>query len=257
MLNFRNTNILFTVLLFILIGYDLFYYTSYIAYAIIVVLYILIIFYGCYFVNSGFFIDVLCAAKTEEKVIAITFDDGPSNEFTPAILEVLKETGVQAAFFCIGSRIASSPQLIKKIHEENHIIGNHTNSHHVLFDLFPTSKMYKDMELMSYGMKEILGIWPKLFRPPYGVTNPNLRTAIINGNYTSVGWSVRSMDTVIKDKNKLLNKINRSLQPGAVYLFHDTCRVTLDVLPAFIMNVKQRGYKIVRLDHMLNIKAYA
>lgn len=106
-------------------------------------------------------------------------------------------------------------------------------------------------------MKKVIGIEPRLFRPPYGVTNPNLKKAIQKGGYTPVGWSIRSMDTVIKDAGKLLEKVTGSLKPGAVVLFHDTSKSTLDMLPAFIEQVKQKGYSIIRLDKMLNLEPYA
>nr|AUN35648.1 polysaccharide deacetylase [uncultured bacterium] len=111
--------------------------------------------------------------------------------------------------------------------------------------------------MMNRDTEKLIGVKPKLFRPPYGVINPNLRKAIQDGEYTPVGWSVRSMDTVIKDEKKLLEKIKRSLKPGAVYLFHDTSKSTLEVLPIFIKHVKDLGYEIVRLDKMLALQPYA
>ena len=113
------------------------------------------------------------------------------------------------------------------------------------------------MRLMDHEMEKVTGLKPKLFRPPYGVTNPNLRKAIINGGYIPVGWSVRSMDTVIKDEKKLLDKITRSIEPGAVFLFHDTSKTAFDALPAFIKEVKNRGYTIVPLDKLLALQPYA
>lgn len=113
------------------------------------------------------------------------------------------------------------------------------------------------MKLMDDEMVRVTGLKPILFRPPYGVTNPNLKKAIINGNYKPVGWSVRSMDTVIKDEKKLLSKINNALRPGAVFLFHDTSKTTLNVLPEFIKEVKSQGYHIIPLDKLLLLKPYA
>ena len=117
--------------------------------------------------------------------------------------------------------------------------------------------MQEDLKQMDIEMERVTGLRPKLFRPPYGVTNPNLAKAIKNGGYTPVGWSVRSMDTVIKDGKKLLNKINNGIKPGAVFLFHDTSKTTLDILPQFIKEVKKRGYHIVPLVKMLDLQAYA
>ena len=110
---------------------------------------------------------------------------------------------------------------------------------------------------MDAETERVTGLKPKLFRPPYGVTNPNVKKAIINGSYTPVGWSVRSMDTVMKDEKKLLAKINGGIQPGAVFLFHDTGKITLNILPYFIQEVKKRGYNIVPLDKLLDLQAYA
>jgi peptidoglycan-N-acetylglucosamine deacetylase len=257
MLNFRNTNIFFISLLIILIGLHIKYGLPVYLYPLLFVVYSLIVFYGCYNVGSNFFIKIVCSANTDQKEIAISFDDGPATNFTPEILKLLKQDNIKATFFCIGNRIAGNENIVKQINEEGHIIGNHSYSHHFWFDMFSSSKMLDDLRGMDHEMKKVTGLQPKLFRPPYGVTNPNLKKAIEKGDYTPVGWSVRSMDTVIKDENKLLKKINRSLKPGAVFLFHDTSKTTLKVLPGFIKEVKNRGYSIIPLDKLLHLKPYA
>ncbi len=216
-----------------------------------------IVFYGCYFVGSNFFIKIVCAANTDKKEISISFDDGPATNYTPAILQILKQENIKATFFCIGNRIKGNENTLRQIKEEGHIIGNHSYSHHFWFDMFSAEKMQADMKMMDDETEKITGLKPLLFRPPYGVTNPNLKKAIINGKYIPVGWSVRSMDTVIKDEKKLLNKINLSIKPGAVFLFHDTSKTTLNVLPEFIKEVKSQGYHIIPLDKLLFLKPYA
>ena len=257
MLNFRNTNIFFIGLLIIIIAVHVNNGLPVYIYPLLVVAYSLIIFYGCYNVGSNFFIKIVCKATTDKKEIAISFDDGPATNYTPEILQILNKEQVKATFFCIGNRIAGNENILKQIREEGHIIGNHSYSHHFWFDMFSSKKMLDDMKQMDIEMKRVTGFQPKLFRPPYGVTNPNLKKAIINGGYTPVGWSVRTMDTVIKDEKKLLNKIIASIQPGAVFLFHDTSKTTLQVLPEFIKEVKNRGYNIIPLDKLLALKAYA
>lgn len=256
MLNFRNTNILFFCLLIALIGVHVSYGLPVFTYLLLFVAYSLVVFYGCYYIGSNFFLKVICSANTDRKEIAISFDDGPSTTYTPEILGLLKLHNIKAAFFCIGNRIGGNEKILRQIHEDGHIIGNHSFSHHFWFDMFSTEKMLHDLRRMDEAMKEITGLQPKLFRPPYGVTNPNLKEAIIKGGYTPVGWSVRSMDTVIKQENKLLDKIIGSLKPGAVFLFHDTSKTTLAVLPAFIEEVKKRGYDIIPLDKLLHLKPY-
>jgi len=257
MLTYRNTNIFFGLILLVLAGSDYFYNIHWLAYLLIVFLYSLVLFYGCSFINSNFFLPVICDAKTAEKEIAISFDDGPVENYTPQILQVLKEHDVKAAFFCIGNRIKPQSGIFKALHDEGHIIGNHSYSHHFFFDLFSWGSMLSELQLTNRIIEEETGLRVKLFRPPYGVINPNLKKAIEKGKYTTVGWSVRSMDTKIKDENKLLEKVNSSLKPGAVFLFHDTSATTLAILPSFIQRAKESGYKIVRLDKMLNVQAYA
>jgi peptidoglycan/xylan/chitin deacetylase (PgdA/CDA1 family) len=257
MLNFRNTNIFFSILLIVLIGVHIKYGLPFYIYPLLFIAYSLIVFYGCYYVGSNFFIKIVCSASTDKKEIAISFDDGPAANYTPEILQLLKQENIKATFFCIGYRIAGNENILRQIKNEGHIIGNHSYSHHFWFDMYSSKKMLGDLKMMDHEMERVTGMRPKLFRPPYGVTNPNLKKAIINGGYTPVGWSVRSLDTVIKDEKKLFDKIIGSLKPGAVFLFHDTQKVTLNMLPEFIKEVKNRGYQIVPLDKLLHLTPYA
>jgi len=250
-------NILFISLVLLSLAAQSVYSIPVYFYIILVGVYALVLFYGCYYVGSNFFIPIICSLKTDKKVIALSFDDGPAAENTLQILQMLKDSNAKAAFFCIGSRITGNEAILKQAYDEGHIIGNHTFSHHFWFDMFPAKKMLADMHMMDTAMNNVIGKTPKLFRPPYGVTNPNLKKAIIRGNYIPVGWSMRSMDTVIKDEKKLLNKVISKIKPGAVFLFHDTSNTTIAVLPAIIKHIQANGYEIIRLDKMLNLQAYA
>jgi peptidoglycan-N-acetylglucosamine deacetylase len=257
MLNFRNTNIFFIALLAILIGVHVKYGVPIFSYFVLLFAYSLILFWGCINVSSNFFIPIVCKADTDKKEIAISFDDGPVENYTAQILAILKVENVKATFFCIGNRIAANEAVLKHVQQEGHIIGNHSFSHHFWFDMYSAKKMQDDLQQMDLEMERVIGVKPKLFRPPYGVTNPNLAKAIKKGGYTPVGWSVRSLDTVAKDEKQLLNKINAGIKPGAVFLFHDTCKITLAVLPEFIKEVKNRGYNIIPLDKLLALQPYA
>src|SRR5258708_26527458 len=98
---------------------------------------------------------------------------------------------------------------------------------------------------------------PALFRPPYGVTNPNLKRAIKKGKYITIGWSIRSLDTAIKDKKKLLSRIGGHVKPGDIILLHDSMEHTANILPELIETILKKGFQIKGLDEMLNIHAYA
>lgn len=224
--------------------------------AVVLFLYSLVVFYGCYFINSNFFIQTICKANTGKKEIAISFDDGPVTNYTPQVLQVLNQHNIKAAFFCIGNRINNNEALLKQVHEEGHIVGNHSFTHSTWFDLFTHKRMSEELVMTDDAIEKITGCKPRLFRPPYGVINPNVKKAIIKGSYIPLGWSMRSYDTIIKDEQKLLHRITRSVKPGDIFLFHDTCKTTLNVLPIFIQHVQQKGFAIVRLDKLLDINAY-
>ena len=139
---------------------------------------------------------------------------------------------------------------------EGHIIGNHSYSHHRFFDLFSPGKMLHELQKMSQVCKETTGHSPRFFRPPYGVTNPNLKKAVLRGGFISIGWSIRSYDTGIRNEDRLLGKITASLKPGAILLLHDRCETTVQILPRLLKAIHENGYRIVRLDKMINLNPY-
>ncbi|GEP93147.1 Peptidoglycan/xylan/chitin deacetylase, PgdA/CDA1 family [Chitinophaga terrae (ex Kim and Jung 2007)] len=258
MLNNRIVNIIVIVslLLILFLRYGLGYHFSAWWYAIPVLIYLPFTINGAINVRSGYFMKVICEAATSEKVVALSFDDGPLPQFTPGILDILKKENIPAAFFCIGKNIPGNEALLKRIYNEGHTIGNHTYSHAFWFDMKLPGDMLKDMQEMDVLTTHSTGLQPRLFRPPYGVTNPNLARAVKAGGYIPVGWNIRSLDTVAKDEAQLVNRVVSQLQPGAVILLHDTCEITAAVLPTLISRIREQGYRFERIDKMLNLPAY-
>lgn len=258
MLTHRTANIgLFLLLAAALLVHNLWLAFPWWVFLLLPMPYVGLLVWGACNIGSGFYVPVICAAETTEKKIAITFDDGPLLEHTPAILDILQKEQASAAFFCIGHRIAGHESLLKRIDAEGHVIGNHSFSHHFWFDMFGADKMLAELKQVDDAVIAVTGKRPRLFRPPYGVTNPNLAKAIRKGAYTPVGWNIRSLDTVVKDKEELLNRIKQGIRPGAVLLLHDSMQVTLQALPLLLQHLKQEGYRIERIDKLLNIPAYA
>jgi peptidoglycan/xylan/chitin deacetylase (PgdA/CDA1 family) len=253
MLTHRNTNIVLIALVALFLWLSLPWW----AFVLLFLAYSGALVWGAMQIQSGFFLKAVCAADTTEKVVALTFDDGPLTEFTPQILDILHKVQAPAAFFCIGNRIAGQEALLKRIDAEGHVIGNHSFSHHFWFDLFPASKMLAELQQVDTAIEQVTGKRPRLFRPPYGVTNPNVRRAVKRGNYTAVGWNIRSLDTVAKQADELMNRILAGLKPGAVILMHDSIPLTVEILPALIGHIREQGYTIKRIDQLLNIPAYA
>ncbi|HRH65756.1 MAG TPA: polysaccharide deacetylase family protein [Bacteroidia bacterium] len=256
MLNFRNSNILLLIAVISMIAVRSVYPFSLIFFILPFLIWSGLVFYGCYRIDSEFFIPVKCKGEEDEKLMALTFDDGPSAKFTPAILDILKAMNVKATFFCIGRNIEGNENILKRMHAEGHTIGNHSYSHHFWFDLFSVKKMTEDLRFLDTKVFATLSVTPRMFRPPYGVTNPNVRDTIIRSNYFPVGWSIRSMDTVAKDCNLLQKKVRSRFHPGAVILFHDTGKCTPAVLQNLITDAQNQGYQWVRVDQLFQINPY-
>jgi peptidoglycan-N-acetylglucosamine deacetylase len=255
-LNNRIFNIISILLILAWIWADRFFRIGSAAYGIILLLYVSVLFCGSYFIRWGFFLKSICSVQTKEKSIALTFDDGPAGAMTSGILDILKEHGAEAAFFCIGKKIPVNEEMLKRIIHDGHIIANHSYSHHRFFDLFSSRKMLADIQQMSRVCLDITGFSPRFFRPPYGVTNPNLKKAVLRGGFISIGWSIRSFDTVIKDEERLFTKIMSALKPGSILLLHDTSETTLAILPRLLKAMREREWRIVRLDKMINLNPY-
>jgi len=182
-----------------------------------------------------------------QKQVALTFDDGPASE-TAAILDILRKERVPATFFLVGKNIAGQEMLVKRMHAEGHSIGNHSFTHGFNFDWQSAAQMTKELADTSRAISDITQMEVKLFRPPYGVTNPNLAKAIRNTGMRSIGWSLRSMDTVARDEKALLQKILKRVKPRDIILLHDRCAITTAMLPELIAALKERGYSFTALN---------
>lgn len=213
--------------------------------------------YGSIVIQSNFFLPSVSKADNSGNMLAITFDDGPDATFTPGVLDILKKYNVRATFFVVGSRAEQNSELLKRIHNEGHLIGGHSYSHHYLFDIFSVERMQKELRKTEKVILETTGNKINLFRPPYGVTNPMIAKAVRAMNYQSIGWSLKSKDTMIKDSNILLSRLKEKLHGGAIVLFHDNRAVVADILEPFLKYVEDQQYSIVPLDQMININAYA
>lgn len=174
------------------------------------------------------------------KPVALTFDDGP-HENTLKVLDILKSEGVQATFFIIGHQIAGKEPILQRIKDEGHLIGNHTYAHNGAFYWQSARQMKEDILHCNEQIKAATGLSPNIFRPPFGVTNPNLAKALDSLEMQSVGWTLRSLDTVAKDPVALLDKIIKNVRSNNTILLHDPCAITVDILPELISKLKEKG----------------
>jgi len=257
MLGFKLSTGLFISTILILVLLDIQLDISLWIYLIPVLVFVSMLIIGSAKISSGFFLPVTCHGSKESKNIAITFDDGPLEKFTPEILEILKQSNAPATFFCIGKNIREQPDLIKKMDREGHLVGNHSYSHSIFFDFFSKHKISKELNEVNELVQTIIQKELKYFRPPYGVTTPNIAKAVDAGGFTAIGWTVRSLDTLKQNRELLLKRTLEKINSGDIILFHDSEENTLSILQEFIDKVRQRGFHIVRLDQLINLPAYA
>lgn len=182
--------------------------------------------------------------------IAITFDDGPSTVYTEILLDGLKERGVKATFFLTGREIQYSKDVVKRMSDEGHIVGNHTYSH---IDLKRTN--YKaakeEIDKTNQCIKEITGSEPKYIRPPYGDWNDKL---LEETDMSIVLWSVDPEDW--KDQNAAIvaRRVIKNTKPGDVILLHDIFKTSVQAAFIIIDDLQSKGYNFVTVDKMNNSK---
>lgn len=220
------------------------------------VVYVHLLVFGAIKIRWNFFVRSLHNNPAAAQQLALTFDDGPAAQ-THRILDVLKNEGVQAGFFTIGKNAAQHPDIVRRWDEDGHVIGNHSYTHGFNFDWQPVRIMCRELEQTNAIIREITGKTPRLFRPPYGVTNPNLAKAIQKTGMLSIGWSIRSFDTAAKDPDALLHRILSQVKGGDIILLHDNMDITCEILTTLIHAAREKGYTFVRPDRLLGINAYA
>jgi len=209
--------------------------------------------WGSFDIQLKYFINSITQKRTKIKEVALTFDDGPT-ELTPKFLDLLKEKNTKATFFCIGKQIEKYPETFQRILTEGHTIGNHTLSHSNNTGFLSSSKMIEEIENCDEVIIKIGNIKTNLYRPPFGVTNPNIAKAIKKTQKKSIGWNVRSLDTVIDDEKKIYNRITKNLKKGSIILLHDTSEKTYNVLVELLLFLEREKYSTFTIDSMINSK---
>lgn len=213
--------------------------------------------YASFTIGSQYYVHAICNGNPDSKSVALTFDDGPIPGKTERILDILKEKKVPAAFFCIGSRVDTNLDLLKRIDGEGHLVANHSYHHKKTFSVQNIQVIADELIRTRTSINAVIGKNALYFRPPFGVTNPLVAAAVQLTGHTVIGWNVRSLDTVTKTRNALWKRITKNLSAGDIVLFHDYPELTLEILPDYIDHIRKSGLKIVRLDELIGIKPYA
>lgn len=228
-------------------------------------------FYGYVAPGAQVFGKVYYASKPSDKIVALTFDDGPNEPYTSQVLDILNSYGVKATFFVVGKNVELYPETARRIIADGHALGNHTYSHNANHALMDDG--YKDIELAQEAILKITGVKPHLYRPPHGKKSPWELQRIKGEDLVEVTWADaanEAHDDLIFGKpqpKEVAQEIISKARPGRIILLHDGYgtnhddaqsdkSLTVQVLPMVIEELSKQGYKFVTIPELLDIPAY-
>ena len=194
------------------------------------------------------------SGDTEEKLVALTFDDGPHKYRTPEILDILRENNVKATFFVVGAMVHEYPDIVLRALAEGHEIGNHTYNHLKMKKLTP-DKLKSELEATEEELYEIAEYRPKLFRPPEGWCSESIASAVGKMDYDIILWNIDTLDWAHNEVGKICTCVYDGIKPGSIILFHDYVvgkSPTAEALKRIIPELKAQGYKFVTASELIN-----
>ncbi|WP_285397992.1 polysaccharide deacetylase family protein [Lysinibacillus sp. fls2-241-R2A-57] len=206
-----------------------------------------------YYEEAG---QILWDIKTDEKVIALTFDDGPHKKYTPDILDILSKYNAKATFFIVGENAEKNPELALRVYEEGHELAIHTYTHPLRTNV---SKLMKEIKQSHATIFGITGYSPVLFRPVKGQYTDAMIDAIVKEGYKVVMWSwhLDTFDWKNPGEKRIVNTVLKGAKPGSVVLFHDgggNREQTVRALKIILPELEKQGYKFVTISELLDIQ---
>lgn len=189
------------------------------------------------------------APTTGNKVIALTFDDGPG-PYTAHLLDVLDQYGAKATFFLIGSKVSSQANVVRSIHARGHQLGNHSWSHPELPKL-PAGQIAGEIDRTNDAIKQATGVTPAILRPPYGAVNGVVLEQLRLRGMSSILWSVDTRDWADRNSEIVCSRAVAGARPGAIILMHDIHQTSVGAVPCILSALKQQGYSFVTVQGLL------
>lgn len=191
----------------------------------------------------------------EQKVIALTFDDGPDLKYTPQVLDILLEKNIKATFFIVGVQINKYPEVVLRMVEEGHLIANHTYYHPNLTTL-NKAELLKELDDTDDLIESIVGFKPQIVRPPYGAINKEVRQRIEETGRSIVMWNIDPRDWASTPVKEMYENVMTNARDKGNILFHSfggkQIQNTVDLLPDVIDSLTEEGYTFVTVDQYLD-----
>nr|WP_330421699.1 polysaccharide deacetylase family protein [Dorea sp. AF36-15AT] len=187
------------------------------------------------------------AMPVETPKIALTFDDGPSAAWTPALLDGLKERGVKATFFLIGENADKNPEIVKRMAEEGHLIGNHTY-HHVELTKVSENEARLELADTSAVIVRITGKEPEYMRPPFGAWQRKLEQEI---QMLPVLWTIDPLDWTTENQDEIVNKVVTEAEENDIILLHDCYKSSIEAGLRIVDILQEEGFMFVTVDELL------
>jgi peptidoglycan/xylan/chitin deacetylase (PgdA/CDA1 family) len=197
--------------------------------------------------------DTVTHASRDRRRIALTFDDGPDPQRTPALLDALGELGAPATFFLLGKRVDAHPELAARIAREGHELGNHTYSHRYL-PLARSRSVARELATTDTAIARATGVVPALARPPYGGRSPRNVRAFARQAKRLVLWDVNSFDWKGAPAEDVARRVVERTRPGSIVLMHearDGGEVTVDAVRLLVPALRDRGFELATVSRVL------
>lgn len=194
------------------------------------------------------------SVHTDKMVLAMTFDDGPHPVNTPKLLDLLKQRNIKATFFVVGKNAQEYPQIIRRIIEEGHEIGNHTWTHASLTTR-SDAQIRSELKMSEDALVAAAGYRPHLIRPPYGAINTRIKE-LMNAEfgYSTIMWSVDPNDWKRPGVSVVTSRLVNGAHKGAILLAHDIHAPTIQAMPSTFDQLLAKGYQFVTVSQLMNIE---
>jgi peptidoglycan/xylan/chitin deacetylase (PgdA/CDA1 family) len=198
---------------------------------------------------------------TTQKVVALTFDDGPNAQATGAILDYLREVHVHATFFVVGKAVERHPELARRELSEGHVIGNHSMHHRYLPFMLPGAVGH-EIDDADEAIARATGIRTRLFRPPFGLDGPVVQGILLNRGYRIVKWSIPLVHDWQQSHSakRIADDVLRRVTPGSIFVLHDGNQGedddrnhTVEATRIIVKTLLEQGYRFVTVPELLAI----